>query len=415
MSFSTVVCLDDLARETFWPAKEFVYDLVRLPIHLAAGIDIAKSPRNGQRSNLRDGFDAAHFLALLRGDDAAAPWSRFYFGIPRPAADYLRAYIPDGALVLSYEMPPWLRALLDEAGVAWLDLRVAPLRFGSDLYMAVATNRAALHETLHRRALREDEVLAEAGLLAARLRYRLRYRDDCLALAGRTIYIGQTGEDASLLVGPGPGRYMRVADAADELRAFAGGERLLYKPHPYAGPFAGEELQSLEGILGYRPETCAADTYDLLGGDARVRLAGISSGTLQEAACFGHETCTLLRPLCEPGFDARHDPSRHALIASHTFLSEPLWAELLGAPARARPLELPPQPNRLRELHNTWWSYSTTTIRDSIFYKELFEIHAGADRAALAACREALAQARGDIAALRREIAQLREAAVALR
>ena len=405
MHYRTVVCLDDLARETFWPAKEFIYDLVRLPVHLASGIDIAKSPRGNQRSNLREGFDAATFLALVHGR-REPDWSLSYFGIPDAAADYLVRHLPANALVLSYEMPPWLRRVLDAAGVDWIDLRVAPLRFGSDLYMGIATSAPAVHDALQPHSLREDEMLAEAGLLAAKLRYRLRYRDDALAMWGRTIYVGQTGEDASLL--HAPGRYLRVADVADELRRYVGDQALLYKPHPYAGPHAEEELRSLQKILGYRPALCHTDTYDLLAGDARVRLVGISSGALQEAGWFGQETCSLMRPLCEPAFGSAHDPQRHTLVASHTFLSEPLWADLLGAPRRARPLQLAVQANRLRELHNTWWSYSTTTIRDSIFYKELFEVHAGADRENVAACRQALGQARDDIAALRREIAELR-------
>lgn len=408
MKFSTVVCLDDLLRETFWPAKEFAYDLVRLPIHLACGIDIAKSPRSGQRHNLLPGFDAARFATLATGGKMPLDWSQHYFGIAPQAAEYLRAHLPAGALVLSYEMPPWLRSAVDAAGLAWLDLRVAPLRFGSDLCMALATNRADLHAAIHGHAMNADEVLAEAALLMAKLRYRLRYRSDCFDLEGCAVYIGQTGDDASLLVGPG--RYMRATDAAQALQAFVGSDRLVYKPHPYAGPFAEQERHALAQIFGSLPPCCEADTYDLLAGDARVRLVGISSGVLQEAAWFGQEARALKPALCEPGFDARHDASRHLLVASHEFLSEPLWADVLGVAPRTNPLRLPAQANRLRELHNTWWSYSTTTIRDSIFYKELFEIQAGADRAALAACRDALGHAQSDIAALRREMTQLRQA-----
>ena len=287
MNFSTVVCLDDLARETFWPAKEFIYDLVRLPIHLAAGIDIAKSPRDGQRSNLRPGFDAARFLALARGDARTLRWSDCHFGIRPFAADYLCAHLPADALVLSYEMPPWLRSVLDLAGVAWLDVRVAPLRFGSDLYLGLATNRPELYAAIHQRALREHDVMADAGLLAAKVRYRLRYRSDSLRLAGSTVYIGQTGEDASLLTGPG--HYLRAADAAPALAAFVGTTPVLYKPHPYAGEFAQAERHALQQMFGRPLELCDTDTYDLIAGDAPVRLVGISSGALQEAAWFGQD------------------------------------------------------------------------------------------------------------------------------
>ena len=65
MKFDAIVCLDDLTRESYWQAKEFMYDVIRLPIFLSSELDIAKSPRHGQRSNLSEGFDLAHFLNFV--------------------------------------------------------------------------------------------------------------------------------------------------------------------------------------------------------------------------------------------------------------------------------------------------------------------------------------------------------------
>ena len=88
MRYDTVVCLDDLLRLKFWPAKEFMYDLIRLPAWYAAGVDIACSPRNGQRSNLLPGFDHSQFLALCGG--AEPDWAALYHAVPEAAADYRR-------------------------------------------------------------------------------------------------------------------------------------------------------------------------------------------------------------------------------------------------------------------------------------------------------------------------------------
>lgn len=405
MRFGTVVCLDDLLRESYWPAKEFMYDLVRAPVHLAGGIDIAKSPRMGQRSNLRPGFEAERFLALVGLRDPAQ-WARFHHRIPDAAADYLMRHVPADGLVLSYEMPPWMRGLLDAADIAYLDLRISPLRFASDLYMGFATNRPELHEAVRAHAVGEAEVLAEACLMAAKVRYRRRYLPENLRLSGRAVYIGQTREDTALV--DGQGRCARIEDVAAGLCRQVGGLELLYKPHPFAGAFAEEERARLGEILRRPVGLCELDTYDLLAGDDDVVLTGLSSGVLQEATWFGKQAHALLPPVCRPGFGADHDPGQHLLVASHEFLSEPLWASILGTPRREGALRLPPQPNRLRELHNTWWGYASHAVRDSVLHKEAFELSGGArlDRA-VRDCQVGLAGTRADLAALGSQVQRL--------
>ena len=354
MRFARLACLDDLARETFWPAKEFFYDLVRAPIHFASGLDIAKSPRNGQRHNLKPAFDEARFLSLAglaqrapaSGSlPAGRPWQAVHQRLPDAASDYLRAHVDPDTLVLGYEMPPWLRRALGDGGIAWLDMRVAPLRFGSDLYVGLASNDPALRQAIGSHALAQHTVLAEACLMVAKVRYRLRYRDDNLALDGQVVYIGQTGEDASLL--DADGHYVRAGDRAEALRAFVGDAPLHYKPHPYAGPFAAEECAALSALLGREAVPCDVDTYDLLAGDADVRLVGISSGVLQEASWFGKTAEILFEPLCKPSFELPLDAEQHRLVAAHDFLSEPLWASVLDCPARPSALHGPSQGNRL--------------------------------------------------------------------
>lgn len=407
MRYDNVVCLDDLLRLKFWPAKEFMYDLIRLPAWYAAGVDIACSPRNGQRSNLLPGFDHATFLTLCGGPEP--DWAALYHAVPEAAADYLARHLPAGALVVSYEMTPWLRAVVDRAGCDWLDLRLSPLRFASDLYMAVRTNRPELYAVLKRHAQSAQAIHYEAMLLTAQIRHRRRYADDNLALDGAVVWIGQTEADAAI-VNP-RGRFARVADYRGEFLRAVGQAEVWYRAHPDGGAFADREHQQIERFLGHPIKRCDVETYDLLAGDAQVRLVGLSSGALQEAEWFGREAVALMEPVCRPSFEDGFDPTGYLHIASHDFVSEPLWADLLAdGQRRAGAVVMPPRHNMLRELHNAWWGYSSAQIRHAHFYRQVMDIHGGALRDEQAAQKQQLEQAQREIVQLRDQLRQVTQA-----
>jgi hypothetical protein len=398
-AYDTVVCLDDLLRSDFWPAREFIYDLVRMPVFSAAGIDIAKGPRIGQRNNLLPGFELDRFIALA-GDS----WVKLFHAVPEAAAQYLRRHLPPNALVLSYEMPPWLQKVLDAHGCDWIDVRMSPLRFASDLIVALRTNNPRLYAAAHAFSLPMHQVAGEAALLAAKLRYPLRYQPVRGAMDEQCVYIGQTESDASLL--RDDGRFVRAIDYADTLKKLAVAGPLYYKPHPMGGEFAKQEVLALERITHKKVLTCEADTYELLAREDKIILVGLSSGVLQEAAWFGREAYALFRPICETRFDATHDSNGCLQIASHQFMSQPLWSALLGSAGAQPPLVMPARANHLRELHNTWWGYSTAMLRNSEFQREANAI-AGTTRQAeaLRRCEAELAVAKAEIVSLKERVA----------
>ena len=373
MRFTQIDCLDDLLRDSGWWAREFFYDLVRAPIHMAAGLDIAQSPRRQQRHNLKLGFDGEVFRSLCGLPERT--WHQCYHAIPEDARAYLAHHLPRDTLFIGYEMPGWLRVCLDSAGASWLDIRVAPLRFGSDLYIGLASNDVALREVLSRHAMSDATVLGDAWLMAARVRHSSRYRPEHRALDGHVIYVGQTEDDAALL--DERGQCVRVAQFAGVLADWVGAAPLLYKPHPMANEFATRERQELERLLGRPVPICEVETYKLLAGDDNVRFVALSSGVAQEAEWFGKVSAVLFQPLCTPAFGVAKGPDEHLVVAAHDFLGEPLWSDLLGLPVRDGAFRPPPVPNRLRELHNCWWGYSGYTLGDSQFYEEAFRRYGG--------------------------------------
>ncbi len=410
MRFDGAACLDDLTRDAFWPAKEFIYDLIRAPLWHAAEVDIAKSPRHGQRHNLASSFRIDDFLSLC--GLPATYWTQLYHRLPPAAEDYLRAALPPRTLFIGYEMTPALTGALDRAGCTWLDIRLGPLRFGSDLNLGLATNDPALHARIAPHALTAQTLMTEACLLMAQVRYRRRYDATLPRLDDALVWIGQTGEDASLL--DAHGQFVRAAQFADTVRDLARGRRLLYRAHPLAGDFATEELAQLRAISGQDIAHCEIDTYELLAMDDDVAFVGLSSGVLQEAQWFGKQAMALHAPLCEPSFDEPHDPGRHLLVAAHDFLGEPLWASVLDVPLRPGAVTPPPRANHLRELVNTWWGYATVQLRHSSFHREMFALHGGRPAApsptAGSAVATELAVANQRIDGLRQEVEGLKEA-----
>ena len=181
----------------------------------------------------------------------------------------------------------------------------------------------------------------------------------------------------------------------------------------WAAPSARANVKSCARSPAGTLPLCELDTYELLAMDDDVAFVGLSSGVLQEAIWFGKQALSLHAPVCEPAFDAEPATGiRHLQVHAHRFMSESLWADLLGAEARADAVQLPARPNHLRELVNTWWGYATVQLRHSSFHREMMQLHgsaASAPPAARAASPE-LDQALQRIDALGMEVEGLKEA-----
>ena len=321
MNYERIVCLDDLTRAEFWPAKDFIYDLVRAPILFAGGLSIAHSPRNGRRHNLAGSFDVRRFLELA-GGDAGTQWAGNYHRLPPAAHAYLAAAIPRGALVIGYEMTPGLKQVLADAGCDHVDIRISPLRFGADLHVGLSTNSPGIYRRIVPLAMHEHEVVAEACQMAAQIRYRRRYTPDAPRWDDALVWVGQTQHDASLLADDG--RFVRAPDAAGAIAQAAEGRRLVYKPHPYAGAFGHEERAQLARITGQDIPLCELDAYELLAMDDPLSLIGISSSLLQEATYFGKSASWFRRPECVPEFEFAGPGGGHLHVRAHVFMGEAL-------------------------------------------------------------------------------------------
>jgi hypothetical protein len=379
-----MVCLPDLLRGVRSFPEGF-FDLVREPIRQGAGIHIGHAPTGKRPHGLRADFSLARFRALTGLEPAAfdddairqAHWGASYYELPVAAVDYLFEHLPAGCQVLSFEMPPWLQRACTLRGVGYLEMRVSPLRFGRDLYVALRTSVAEVARRLSEQSISDDELRLEAGILRANVQMHRRRLESERAYAfddldGAVLFVDQAPYDASLLTEQG--RPCRAEDFADRLRDACAGRRLLYKAHPFATQHALEQCTLLEHITGQRPQACVQNAYQILSGDDDVRLIGLSSGMLQEAPWFGKDSVLLFRPFVELGGTGDPSDATFRQVHFHRLLSPAFWHALL-APARPAPAlpSLTPLPHHhARETLDHWWDYSKVLTWERVFPYEAF-------------------------------------------
>jgi len=376
MNWSRIACLEDLLRVGNYLPEAFC-DWAREPIWQGAGFDIAAAPVDGHRHNLALAFDLDRFFALVREHGGDISWRRHHHGIPEPAGDYLMQQVPEGTLILGMELPPWLRSLCDRQHVTYIDIRVSPLRFARDLYMAVRSNDQDLFDRIRTFAVPDDECRLEASAMAASIRCHQRSLLSAgrhgFALGTSLVYVGQMPTDAALVVEDGS--VLRCAMFAERLRALDDGRRLWYKPHPYAGAFAEEERTVLEHIFGRRAEICMQNIYQVLSAGEDVRLVGLTSGVMQEAPYFGKIAHAMHAPATRiAGDSGAYDEGGYLQIRFEDYLAPIFWHRVL-APERSAPRvpRLPViQSNQLREGLGLWWDYSKYMIWERPFWVEAF-------------------------------------------
>lgn len=406
MHFSHIVCLDDLTRGDTWPTSELVFDLVRLPIYHASGLNIGRGAHRPQQSNLSEGFSLNRFRHLCEVDGRQPAWHELHHAVPPAAAEHLLAHLPTNVLVLGHAMPPWLLGLLHAHDIAYVDLRTSPLRFASDLVVGLGTNRRLLHEQAHTLALGSAQLLSEANLMAARLRLARRSEGRLRLAANPCVYVGQTGDDPALL--GADGRFARVQDHAEVLNRLAATGPVLYLPHPEAGEFARQERAAIEAAIGRQVPLCDLDCYDLLACDDDLMLIGLNADALQEASWFGRPAYALCPLPGVPSFDADAAGRGSLQIAPQVLMGEALWARLLGCEPRPGALNPPAVPHQLRGLMNDWRGWASATLRGHGALREAFALAGGQQQAdALRRCEDELADTRRALAELGAELGRL--------
>jgi hypothetical protein len=376
-----IICLGYLLRGSrAWP--EGIFDLIREPVRQGCAIDIGEPPEALSQNHLLGGFNIEAFkkLAGVAEDNQEKVWQQTFFNLPAAALDYLHQHLPADCLVLCFEISPWLESALNQWTIPFIDIRISPLRFGRDLYIAMRSNDETLQARIAEYQIADEELRLEAGYLAANVRMHQQRLIESgrlqPSLENATIFIGQAPYDASLI--RSDGNMLTFADYKTQISALTRGRKLLHKPHPFATWFAEEEQRLLEEISGQKLEPCPLNAYQILACRQDVELIGLSSGLLQEAAWFNKKAYILYQSFT-PLSSQIHGEHHYLQIHFQRWLSPGFWHQLLTPKGPVpRILEVSQAAHHhARHTFDHWWDYLKVLTWEKTHAYESFERSGG--------------------------------------
>ncbi|MCL5779296.1 hypothetical protein M1105_20305 [Limibaculum sp. FT325] len=211
---------------------------------------------------------------------STAGWASFYRSRLCERAEKALIDIYDRGVVVSFELPPYLKDIFDRNRIPYIDFTIYPLRFLQDCVLGARTNVIALRQRMEEHAVPEDIFHTEARLLSARACRRMQ--GSAAIPPGSAVFLGQTEFDASLVCNGIHAGQIDVELALREMVDDYG--TVFYKRHPHSKP-----NPRLDSFLDGEPNIKALDRniYDLLGSDLVSVAGALSSSTLWEAPYFG--------------------------------------------------------------------------------------------------------------------------------
>lgn len=380
--YENVLFIDDIERTSYWPAKELFYDLLAAPLSQALG----KVVQPSLRMQLMRSGEIQDFKAFDTDNEKA--FTAQYLHLSESARALYDRYLHDSherkdELCLSYEASPALTGYLQQKNAAYIDFRLAPLRFLPDVLIAVKSNDARIQKGLAQYGVSLAEIAVCANELKASYRYKQRYTAFDPKPEARYYFVGQTPSDNSII---DAGRHLRIADRQSELQTYFANQAVTYLPHPAApAEHVRQEVALLEQIAS-SVVLSNANSYDLLCEESDDLFVGISSGLLQEVRFFGKQSVSLLTPICPLGYSDQlpiegvHAEDVYYLLDYDTFTDQNFLNFLLGKRAHfeRRPLRQITE-NKLRRLHDVWYAYATHRLHQD---EPLRRLHARIDQPA---------------------------------
>ncbi|SDZ41966.1 hypothetical protein [Delftia lacustris] len=377
MKYKQIICLYDLLRRDK-STSEGIFDFIREPIYQATGLHIAHAPGGKKRNGLRSGFDLTRFHQLTAETATYDQKHNSYYSISSIAENYLFDHIPTGSLVLTFEIPPWLRNALQTRGVHYLDICYSPLRFGRDLYFAIDTSCHELRQHILAKGMSHEEIRLEAALLAANVRMHQGRQEEQLrhffSLDNTLIFIGQHPRDAALQ--SSNGKIFRCNDFSDKLHDLAKGRRVLhmtdYEDKLY--DYAERERAALSELLGTPVRPCMQNSYQVLSSHDDIVVTGISSHVLQEASWFDRSACMLAEPTVQLAVPDAPE-NGYLQIRFNDLISPGFWHEVLAPDAPAPKLSKLPNISRHygRESLDIWWDFEKVMTWQRTLSEGMFE------------------------------------------
>ncbi len=306
-------------------------------------------------------FDRKKFYALSgHGEPSEEGWVRIVSGEYNSSAAAYFAECFRGALVISHEAGALL-GVMDDAGIKYVDFRVAPIRFLDDILLCFKSNAPGVSGRLLRYRMEFDEIRFYVNRLRARYSARMSIDDvggklGCAGLEPNSLLLcGQSGADLSLIR---DGRMVTMKYCLEKLEEVAAKYgRVYYKKHPNAGDrdMTGEIVRSMRVV-----RRVDANIYRMLCDDNLAGVAALSSGVLTEARFFGKQAHFLSHEYIALSGDAEANGAEEYVMTRDEYYSPAFWADILSPcveTKECRPFNFSERTHLMRCLIDSWWGY----------------------------------------------------------
>lgn len=256
----------------------------------------------------------------------------------------------EDALVVSFELPEFLRCGLASLGIPFIDFTIHPVRFLDDVAFGVRSNVTDLGSCLRAWVLIDEEIRISAGLALSTLA-RMAPPPGCVKADDWAVFACQTADDKVLIK---DGKLMQASDFLESFAAMsARHKRILVKPHPIARSNPAKLLKRLFPNF----VEIDANFYHLLAQNGISHVYSITSSTSIEAPYFGkagEHFASYPYVFSEDGLTELEYLQIRPAIHLPQF-----WAPLLsriGIPSRTPPsVDTTLWPNRMRRSLRTSW------------------------------------------------------------
>lgn len=182
-----------------------------------------------------------------------------------------------GALIIGFELPPFLIQFFDARRIPYIDVILGPLRFFPDLVPAMRSNVPAVVSTLKNEVLSEHEIRIVAGCRKA---YFAKRKLDVFE-EGTVLLVGQVPHDTSQIV---DGKFVSLQDYEAKIQSLCNDSKVIFKTHPYVS--RTEKRAQMKMMRRNNIDVVDNNIYELLCSEGICKVASVSSSVLLEAPYF---------------------------------------------------------------------------------------------------------------------------------
>lgn len=389
-----IIYIPDLIRNQPGYPEAFL-NLIKEPIRQGLSLEIEHICKYNPFVSDKRSFSLDKFYELLgkiENNDLANHqniWRNTFFNLPKEATNYITQYLSSNSIVISFEMPPWLKKICGENNIEFIDIRPSPLHFCRDLTLAIQSSNTEISQRITKYELDDDQLYLEAAILTADIQLHksnltLTKKYNFENLDNTIIIVGQTPFDSSLLLSNGS--FLRFNDFSEKLKYLCNNKaKIVYKHHPkaefHAPGFIKNEKLILEKILEREIFQTNQNAYQIIGSDADIELVGISSGLLQEAKYFKKRSHILHKSLVPLKNSEDNNIKNYQQIFFSTLISPYFWKTIIKGEIEKKDrkdiLENIPH-NYGRHILDAYWDYSKVLTWERTIPNEIFMRNGGA-------------------------------------